>query len=171
MSTRYIHSSKSSWEIADLLQSIFLMELLYPSKSIWISSPWISDISVIDNRSNQFVSIEPSWANRQVTLTEVVAKLVEMDTRIIIGLNDTEHNKSFINTLNSRVGESSNLRIIRRALLHAKGLIGDHYYLGGSMNFTFNGISLNEETVFFVEDPAEVAHNRISFINKWGQIE
>ncbi len=171
MSTRYIHSSKSTWEIADLLQSIFAMELLFPSQSIWISSPWISDINVIDNRSNQFVSIEPNWANRQVSLSEVFAKLVETGTRIIIGLNDAPHNQSFINALSGRVGASPNLRIIRRALLHAKGLIGDSYYLGGSMNFTFNGVSLNEESVFFAIDPAEVAHNRISFIDKWGQIE
>lgn len=171
MSTRYIHSSKSTWEIADLLQSIFVMELLRPSRSLWISSPWISDITVIDNRSNQFVTIEPVWANRKISLSEIIAKLVDMGTRVIVGLKDDSHNQAFVSTLNERIGDSPNLRVIQRSWLHAKGLIGDSFYLSGSMNFTFSGISLNEETIQFVTDEEEVAHNRIAFIDKWGSLE
>lgn len=171
MHTRYIHSSRSTWEITDLLQSIFVMELLQPSKSLWISSPWISDIDVIDNRSNQFISIEPDWANRQVSLSEVLVKLLELGTCIIVGLKDDPHNRAFATALNTRAVDSTNLRIIQRNLLHAKGLLGDRFYLSGSMNFTFSGISFNEEAVQFVTSPEEVALNRVSFIDKWGCLE
>ena len=34
----------------DLLQMLFLSELLAPSRCLWLVSPWISDIPVIDNR-------------------------------------------------------------------------------------------------------------------------
>ncbi|MNN29548.1 hypothetical protein D3C81_1431590 [compost metagenome] len=63
------------------------------------------------------------------------------------------------------------LRIVKRSLLHEKGLIGDHFYLNGSMNFTFNGISLNEEMVQLITDHEQIAHNRIAFIEKWGLLD
>lgn len=172
MTRRYIHSSKSTWEISDLLQSIFVSELLNPSHSLWIVSPWISDIPIIDNRSNQFVTIEPQWANRMVLLSEVIAKLIDLGTRVIVGLKkDEPHNPAFISKLEQRIGDSPYLRVIPRSLLHAKGIISDRFYLSGSMNITFNGISLNEETVLFVTDMEEVAHNRIAFKDMWGGIE
>jgi phosphatidylserine/phosphatidylglycerophosphate/cardiolipin synthase-like enzyme len=31
--------------------------------------------------------------------------------------------------------------------LHTKGILGDGYYLAGSMNFTYNGITVNEEAL------------------------
>ena len=38
----------------------------------------------------------------------------------------------------------------------------------GLQNFTFNGISLNEEAVQYSVDPAFVAENRILFAARWG---
>ena len=43
-------------EIRELLEGIFVAELLVPSESIWLVSPWISDIDILDNRCGQFSS-------------------------------------------------------------------------------------------------------------------
>ncbi len=51
---RFIHSRLSTRHIPDLLQAIFVAELISPSRDIWIISPWISDIPVIDNQTNRF---------------------------------------------------------------------------------------------------------------------
>ena len=52
--------------------------------------------------------------------------------------------------------------------LHEKGILADGFYLSGSMNFTFNGISLNEEAVQFTVNPSVIAENRIIFSQRWG---
>ena len=46
---RYIYSRFGSRHVADLLQAIFAAEILRPSARMWIVSPWISDIPVLDN--------------------------------------------------------------------------------------------------------------------------
>ena len=40
-------------EVRELLQSIFVSELLRPSKEIWLVSPWLSDIEVVDDTAAQ----------------------------------------------------------------------------------------------------------------------
>ena len=70
---------KSSGEAALLLSSVFLAELLAPSKCLWIVSPWISDVPLIDNSAD---SIEPlrSFGPRFIRLTEVLVTLAEQGT-------------------------------------------------------------------------------------------
>lgn len=59
-------------------------------------------------------------------------------------------------------------RVHEQEELHEKGILGDGFYLSGSMNFTFSGISLNEEAVHFIVDPAAVAENRVALFSRWG---
>ena len=52
--------------------------------------------------------------------------------------------------------------------LHEKGFLGDGFYLSGSMNFTFSGVTLNEEAVHYSVDPSFVAEARILYGARWG---
>ena len=52
--------------------------------------------------------------------------------------------------------------------MHEKGLLGDDYYLSGSMNFTENGIRLNDEAVKYELSPEAVAQARVSFRQQYG---
>lgn len=36
-------------EIREMLEGIFVAELLVPSDSLWLVSPWITDIDILDN--------------------------------------------------------------------------------------------------------------------------
>ena len=45
-----------SQSIIDLIQSLLVLELIKPSKTIWVGSPWISDIQLFDNRGLQYRS-------------------------------------------------------------------------------------------------------------------
>lgn len=166
---RFIHTNNSSREIADLLQTIFATELLMPSQRIWLVSPWISDIPILDNRANQFLTVEPQWARRFVSLSEVLAHLIKMGTKVNVITRPADHNHAFLQTLQQRVGQGEpNLFVRKKAILHAKGLLGDRYYLMGSMNFTFNGITVSEESLQYLTDPVHVAENRAEFVSKWG---
>ena len=54
--------------------------------------------------------------------------------------------------------------------LHEKGLLGDDFYLSGSMNFTFGGVELLEEAVKFDTAEDAVAQARLVFHERWGGI-
>lgn len=165
---RYIHSRNSCRQIPDLLQMIFISELLYPSKCIWIVSPWISNIQVIDNSANQFITLEPNWARKKIRFSEVVAKILSQGTIVHVATREDEHNKHFLNMLQNLAPDNNKPCIYFAAELHEKGILGDSYYLNGSMNFTYNGILINQEAVYYDTNPEVVAENRMILASRWG---
>jgi hypothetical protein len=167
--SRIVHTRASARQVPDLLQVIFAAELLCPSKCIWLVSPWISDIPVLDNRTNGFSALDPQWARTQVSLSQVLGRLLELGTTIHISTRPDDHNEGFLSRMR-RFAESDQLPLYLHSAeeLHEKGILGEEYYLSGSMNFTFNGISLNEEAVHYSVDPAFVAENRIMLSERWG---
>lgn len=168
-SHRIIHTRASARQVPDLLQAIFVAELFSPSRCLWLVSPWISDIPVIDNRTNAFLALDPLWIRSQVTLSQVLTRLLELGTTIHVATRPDSRNLAFLDRLR-RGAEPEGLpfRVHEQEELHEKGILGDGFYLSGSMNFTFSGISLNEEAVHFIVDPAAVAENRVALFSRWG---
>ena len=97
--SRIIHTRASARQVPDLLQVVFTAELLCPSGCLWLVSPWVSDIPVIDNRSNGFLSLEPSWARTQVGLSQVLGKLLELGTTVHIATRPDDHNDAFLDRM------------------------------------------------------------------------
>jgi phosphatidylserine/phosphatidylglycerophosphate/cardiolipin synthase-like enzyme len=153
----------------DLIQSIFVGELIRPSRRLWISSPWISDIDVIDNTRRQFSSLEPEWPAARIHLSAVFRRLLEQSSRIVVIVNDSPHNHSFIARLERlQLVHGAALRVLTVPTLHEKGLLGDHCTLNGSMNFTFSGVYRNEEYLVYRCDPAKIAERRLLLESRWG---
>lgn len=167
---RMIHSRASARQVPDLLQAIFVAELLAPSRCLWLVSPWVSDIPVIDNRANGFLTVEPQWVRAQVRLSQVLVKLLEMGTTVHLATRPDSHNDTFRDRMRRQAEPEGLPLVIHPPVedLHEKGILGDGFYLSGSMNFTHNGVSINEEAVHFSTDPAFVAHNRILLAARWG---
>jgi len=165
--SRQIHSSARSVELRDLLQSLFVGELIAPSRCIWLVSPWISDIPVIDNEANAFGQLAPEWPRSQVPLSNILTRLLQAGTTIHIATRDDEHNRSFLSIIDP-LRNSGHLVTHTSDELHEKGLLGDDYYLSGSMNFTVSGIQINEEFVHLLTHPADIAQNRVILTQRWG---
>ena len=166
---RFIHSRGESREIAELLQSIFVGELIAPSQGLYLVSPWISDVGILDNRTHAFLSLEPSWTGSTVRLTEVLSRLMEMGTKITVATRPVAHNARFLEEFRRRAehaGAAPHVHVAEE--LHEKGILGDTFYLSGSMNVTYNGISVNEEGIHYHTDAGVVAHNRQVFRERWG---
>jgi hypothetical protein len=171
--TRHIH--KSSWrcqdEVRELLQAIFVGEMLAPSRCLWLVSPWISDIPIIDNRSGAFDALDPSWGPRILRLGEVIARSLQTGTTVVVATRPVSHNRPFLSQLTSTasdLGVTSALLLNRAENLHEKGLLADDFYLGGSMNLTFGGVELLEETVTFDTAEEVVAHAHLVYHERWG---
>ena len=167
--SRFINSAGAPKEIPRLLQSLFVSELIAPSDCIWLVSPWISDIPIIDNRANTFVSLDHTWERTQVRLSQILCSLINSGTTVYVATRPDRHNQQFLRAIEdyAPVGwRQKHVHIVEE--LHEKGLLGSDYYLAGSMNFTYNGIVVLEESAHFHTEPAIVAEQRIKFRDRWG---
>lgn len=160
----------SRTEIRELLEGIFVSELLMPSESVWLVSPWITDMDILDNRCGQFSSLVPTWGLRRIRLSEVFAHIMDQ-SRVHIVARPDPHNDSFLQKMRdlSRASDTSeNLKLTIRDTLHLKGLLGQDYYLSGSMNLTYNGVEVNDEGVSLDRSPEAIAEARIHFQENYG---
>jgi hypothetical protein len=155
----------SGTEIREILEGIFVAELLVPSESIWLVSPWITDIEILDNRCGQFSSLVPTWDLRKIRLSEIFAHLLSQ-SRIHIVTRPDPHNETFRRKMDdlSRLSDNTgNLQVTIRDKLHLKGLLGQDYYLSGSMNLTYSGVEVNSEGVTLNRTPKAISEARIHF--------
>jgi hypothetical protein len=165
--------ARAEREVENLLQSILAAELLAPSEVTWLVSPWITDVGVLDNKTGSFSGLEPTWGRRQILLVEALNALLRRGGYVVVATRTDEHNLRFVRRLEfaaESAGVSSRLlvRLDDRERLHEKGLLGDDYYLSGSMNFTYNGIRLHDEAVKFDLTESVVAQARLNFRQNYG---
>jgi phosphatidylserine/phosphatidylglycerophosphate/cardiolipin synthase-like enzyme len=165
---RDIHAAGSPYVPVDLLQSLFVAEVIRPSRRLWISSPWISDIEVIDNTARQFGTLEPDWPAARVRLSAVLGSLLARGTDLVIVVNEDSHNEDFISRMESLAEVyPGQVHLIRSANLHEKGILGDDFTLNGSMNLTNNGVAINEELLIYRSNPERVAERRLALEDRW----
>jgi phosphatidylserine/phosphatidylglycerophosphate/cardiolipin synthase-like enzyme len=151
----------------DLLQNLLLTELLVPSRQLWVLSPWISDIVVLDNSAGQFRTVLPGFPARPIRLTEVLIELSRRGSDVRVLMRDVDTNVVVRQRLEDRfsLGPRPSLKI--RNNLHDKGIVGDRFHIQGSMNFTFFGQAVNDEGVTLTSEPHEIAQARIAYNAKY----
>lgn len=154
--------------IRDLLQSLFVAELLQPSSRLWLAFGWISDIEIIDNRARQFAPIQPDWPAAGIRLSQVLGALAERGGSVALVLRDVEHNRNFMaKTEPIRHQYPSCLLYTFGDDVHKKGIVGDDFLLHGSMNLTYNGVTVNDEHLTLRTDPASVQEWRLVMQQTW----
>jgi hypothetical protein len=158
-------------EIREVLQGIFASELLYPSRCLWLVAPQLRDVEVLDNHGAAFRGIDPDLPRAGVRLSEVLRRVLERGTQVVVATRPLPECRRFTDTLMTAARARSVtelLSVVTPDVLHMKGLIGDGYALSGSMDFTFGGIELQTELVTLQTDPAEVAKLRVAFHGEYG---
>jgi phosphatidylserine/phosphatidylglycerophosphate/cardiolipin synthase-like enzyme len=164
-------SSASRNEIRELLQGLFVRELLHPSRCLWLVSPWVRDIEVIDNRTAAFRGLDPELPPTWLRLSDVLRRLMDRGTRVVLATRPEPESKRFCralhDTIKGRLPEDA-LILFEREILHAKGLVGNDFGLTGSMNFTYSGIEFQTEFVTLQRGSAEVAQLRVAFQAEYG---
>jgi len=158
--------NSSQHEISELLQFMFVSEILSPGEKIWLVTPWISNVPVLDNRSGLFSSLDPIWENRLVRLNEILVRLITLGSDVVIVTRPDDHCKNFVMRLKEDLevtGGSDKLTVEWRQELHTKGILTAKALLTGSMNLTINGLDLWDEQVTFDTDARDIALGRINF--------
>ena len=166
---RDIYSERSKLVPIEFLQSLFVAELVRPSTRIWISSPWINDIDLIDNTARQFGALVPSWPASWIRMSDVFEALLDRGSEIVIISKHDPHNDELLSRARS-LGEtySGRVHIIQTEEVHEKGILTDNFTLDGSMNFTYTGINISQEYLGYRCDPQIVSERRIVLEERWG---
>jgi phosphatidylserine/phosphatidylglycerophosphate/cardiolipin synthase-like enzyme len=151
----------------EMLQSIFVAELLTPSSCLWIVSPWLRDIPIIDNTAGSFDILGSELPRAHWRLTQVLRLLVSKRSTIVIGTRPDPGNHQVRDSLLDLV-ESSRIRYVEQPELHLKGVVGDRFALLGSMNFTYNGIERLTEMLTFHTEAPSVERLRLAFNSEYG---
>jgi hypothetical protein len=166
--------SASASEAADLLAGLFSAELCLPGTCLWLVSPWISDVELIDNSTGGFDALA-RHGRRRIRLTEVLVTLASQGAHIVVGTTTDDHNTKFLDRLrllaeDVRVADKLTISIDRTDNLHTKALTGDDFALSGSMNITFNGIQIREELIDLRTETSYVAEARMAAYERFGGV-
>ena len=156
MSNRIIKSRArgSSIQLIDCLSSLLTLELFSPGEELYLISPWLSNVPLIDNRHGQFRAIAGEYNKPTLYLVDILRLLAERGTAVRVLYLSPAKDMTSIFLQGTQDIEHIEHRGFRR--LHEKGLITPHFYLRGSMNFTYSGINLNQESVELTTDEAAV---------------
>ncbi len=149
-------------ELAECLRSVFALELMVPSPELYLISPWISDMPLLSNRFGQMRAVLGEAGPDQLGLAAVLITLAERGVQIrIICKPGQVSTDDFLRKLPSVI----EYRMVET--LHEKGLISAHCYLRGSMNFTYSGMSLNDEHIELSTEPSAVARALTEARRRW----
>jgi len=142
--------------LAEAFSSFLVGELLAPGE----------DIDCLDNRAGDFDALLGTYPRRWIRLAEVLAHLVRSGRKVRIVVRNVAHNDYIIGQISSLVGPpgpQAGWTLKRSEYLHIKGFLGSALFMSGSMNLTYNGITLNDEYVLVTRDPTKRAQARMEF--------
>ena len=167
---RDIYTEGSNLVPIEFLQSLLIAELIRPSSRIWISSPWINDIELIDNTARQFATLVPTWPASWIRLSDFLGALLDRGSEVVIIANYAPRNMEFLTRVNL-IGEvhPDRVHVIQTADVHEKGILSDNFTLDGSMNFTYRGVHISQEYLAYRCDPKIVYERRLVLEERWGR--
>lgn len=151
-----------SVQLTDCLSSLLALELMYPGPEIYLISPWISNVPLLSNRFGQFRPVMDDGRKGDLRLAAILSLLAERGVKVrVMCRSRHQQTEEFLNLL----PESVERRMSET--LHEKGLISYHFYLRGSMNFTYSGVNLNDERVELTTDLQDVALALFEARQRW----
>lgn len=149
--------------IVDVLAGVIASELCSPSQELWLVSGWVSDVTVLDNSSGRLDGLLAHDAGSNFTLSDVLRILATKGTEVHVALRDEEHNQDFLR----RLGSIPTIHTYWGADLHEKILVGWDWVLKGSMNFTWNGLQRNEESIDLHVGEVVASTQRLELRTRW----
>ena len=160
---RDIPTRRGDPAIRGLLQSLLATELLAPSPELYLISPWVTDFSILDNRSGQFRGLVPHWGLENITFSKVLLELARMNSEVLIATRPSVEANPFISAIQNQPG----ITLCLAEELHEKGLLTNEFYFAGSFNFTTNCIVAGEEVARLTIDDEKIAKKLLDFHDRW----
>jgi phosphatidylserine/phosphatidylglycerophosphate/cardiolipin synthase-like enzyme len=152
--------------IQELITLMMVGELVSPGDEVWMVSPWITDVPLLDNRAGSFDAVNPEWGHREIRLTDIAVQLMAGGTDVRIVTRPDDHNRVFLRRLTEAAEAAAVdnlLKVTIRQSLHTKGILTSRGFLSGSMNLTYSGLDLNDELITYETADQALAVARLAF--------
>lgn len=115
----FLHGAAGQRQLREVL-SAQLIALIMQPEPIWLVSPWVSNFSLLDNRSGNWDSIDPAWGGRELDFIELLACAVNNGAPLSLVTRDEPMNRIFVKALEKRLSNFANFRLEWRNQLHIK---------------------------------------------------
>jgi phosphatidylserine/phosphatidylglycerophosphate/cardiolipin synthase-like enzyme len=159
-------SGHTGVRVESVLSAVLVAELLAPSEEIWLVSPWVTDMDVIDNSAGSYDALFGDTPPLNCRWSDVLAQLCANGTRLHVVTRPVPHNDAFLRRLVAQApGET--VRVTRAVEVHEKTFCGDRWLLTGSMNFTVSGMTVNDEVVEYSIDETDCSQARLDLNRRW----
>ncbi|MFF2393949.1 phospholipase D-like domain-containing protein DpdK [Nocardia sp. NPDC058114] len=159
-------SEQTRIRVAPVLRAVLLSEMLAPSPLIWLVSPWITDVDVIDNSAGEFDAVFGDDSVTVCRLSDALARITAAGAHVHVVTRPDDHNEPFLLRLKAGAPQGR-LKIMQAPEVHEKTLCGQEWLLTGSMNFTVRGMTVNDEAVTYSQGGREPAQARIDLERRW----
>ncbi|AYB46269.1 phospholipase D-like domain-containing protein DpdK [Paenibacillus lautus] len=162
MHNRIIRTTEGSVTLKDLLASLLIAECVNPGEELYLISPYLSNVPLIDNRLGNYGDLFPFVSGRTIYLGDILQTLARKGTSVRI-ICDPERSES--RSFYMQLRGDADFRVLEDN--HEKGLFSQHFYMHGSMNFTYRGVHVNKENIRTTRLPSEIWSALIAARERW----
>ncbi|WP_329346210.1 phospholipase D-like domain-containing protein DpdK [Streptomyces microflavus] len=156
--------------VDSMLSAALIAEFITPSDHLWLVSPWITDIQVLDNGHGAYDALFGDVPPQGCRLSDALARISHGGARVHVVTRGDAHNGDFLRRL-VKAAPPNRIHIEQDPNIHEKTLCGIDWILSGSMNFTVRGMAKNDESVTYKAGGASAAQARLDLAQRWGDGE
>lgn len=160
-------SARTGVRVDSMISAALLAELLCASDELWLVSPWITDVQVLDNSHGAYDALFGGVPPHGCRLSEALARIAAAGAKLHVITRPDPHNDDFLRRLLAATAQNS-VQVVRDVDIHEKTLCGEDWILSGSMNFTVRGMSKNDESVTYKVGGPDAAQARLDLSQRWG---
>jgi hypothetical protein len=172
MNRRTLHETRHSARNAtrEVLELALASELLDPGDCLWVVSPRLSNVALLDNTTGAFASLCAEFPRTLIPLENILRELAGRGTRLVVVTCPEGGARRLISALGGHFGSlaGQRLRYLEREELHARGLVGTRFALRGTLNMMDDGAIWLDGPVTFTAEPGDVRELRADFEKEYG---
>ncbi|WP_309144214.1 phospholipase D-like domain-containing protein DpdK [Streptomyces sp. BR123] len=157
--------ARTGLRVDSMLSAALMAEMISPSSEVWLVSPWITDVQVLDNSHGAYDALFGDVPPSGWRLSDSLVRIASAGAQVYVITRPDSHNGAFLQRLES--AEQGNLRIRRDPDVHEKTLCGQEWILTGSMNYTVRGMAKNDESVTYKVGGPDAAQARLDLAQRW----
>ncbi|WP_406172143.1 phospholipase D-like domain-containing protein DpdK [Streptomyces sp. NBC_00996] len=150
-----------------MLTSALIAEFIAPSDHLWLVSPWITDVQVLDNSHGSYDALFGDVPPQSCRLSDAIARIAHGGAKIHVVTRPDAHNDDFLRRL-TKAAAPERVHLAQDPNIHEKTLCGNDWMLSGSMNFTVRGMAKNDERVTYTAGSDAAAQARLDLAERWG---
>lgn len=167
MTERIIRPQHAPRELPGLVESLTVGELLAPSAQIVWCAPQMGDAPLVDNRSNAYASLEPTWPRAKIRFSQLASTLITRGCHLWVETLETQENRLWAKFVTSALTVPDALHVSFVDHLSTPCWATDTWALVGKARWTEAGI-LPEEPLRLTQDLNRVTEIRARMLPQRG---